>query len=58
MTKRTFKRKKMLISNTTKLIIIGNYHTVPIQNIDFQFYHNLQTGIFMNYRKLTIIRQR
>ena len=30
----------MLISNTNKLIIIGNYHTVPIQNIDFQYYHN------------------
>lgn len=30
----------MLISNTYKLIIIGNYHTVPIQNIDFQYYHN------------------
>ena len=40
MTKRTFKREKMLISNTNKLIIIGNYHTVPIQNIDFQYYHN------------------
>ena len=47
MTKRTFKRKKMLISNTYKLIIIGNYHTVPIQILIF----NIIIMIVINTQK-------
>lgn len=40
MTKRTFRRKKKVTSNTYKQINIGNYRHCTVQNINFQYYHN------------------